>query len=654
MSDPPWGRRFPCQTLDLAHLAREGVQLLQLLALADKMERRQQHPRFVNVRVCEGVFSGASREGRDASKPRAMSLRPTSEVTVKASKTRAMSLRETSTKEGRDASKPRAMSPRPTSEDNADGLPSSCLQLPEVSRSGRSTSTREPSDSKKSTGSVSTTVRDDHSRGTSNFTRRLSFVDCSTEDLDQHFREEFGGADWFKNFWHGVLVQQPACRALSNRSLTNWVMIYTNWKVAAKWNGQPPESMNTYELQDWLSAPLARVLELVKVFDPTGFAKVNITKATQDHHRVRVAVIPLLAACLILSQTLTTRQKVDFLFRIFASDNKNSLSIHEFAALWVNLFRALGCAFGVREIPQPRCVAVAARKVFDQLETDDRLPKKNLEDFLSGKLMDPIGVPFSLVMQRFSVDANLIDPDSYVDESKRFRLSHNEPHGHPLEAYNLQDGDYLTRMEVVVSRDVFQFCRSIGDFELSHSDAEKVIGKPIPVNMWCSRMSRALEEVCGHEGSSAGHDLSTFLKKLCPRATATHLQMFKCWLQEYDQLQKQKVALERSKEVLAELYNYMVQPVMTERVKQGLISSFHAVDRSDDGRVNTLDLQTTMEVEKDTAKSMMKYFDTNGDGFVDIEEYIAAMCPEGQRLPPKVQDRIFDLLLSAEARKNSD
>jgi hypothetical protein len=39
------------------------------------------------------------------------------------------------------------------------------------------------------------------------------------------------GADWFKNFWHGVLVQQPACRALSNRSLTNWVMIYTNWKA---------------------------------------------------------------------------------------------------------------------------------------------------------------------------------------------------------------------------------------------------------------------------------------------------------------------------------------------------------------------------------------------------------------------------------------
>ena len=32
-------------------------------------------------------------------------------------------------------------------------------------------------------------------------------------------------------------------------------------------------------------------------------------------------------------------------------------------------------------------------------------------------------------------------------------------------------------------------------------------------------------------------------------------------------------ASRRSKEVLAELYNYMVQPAMTERVKQGLISS---------------------------------------------------------------------------------
>lgn len=538
----------------------------------------------------------------------------------------------------------------PASPDTADGLPSSCLQLPEVSRPSRSTSPRERSDSKKSTGSVSPTVREDPGRDASKFTRRLSFVDCSIEDLDQHFREEFGGADWFKNFWHGVLSQQPACRALSNRSLTNWVMLYTNWKVAAKWNGQPPEHMNTYELQDWLSAPLTRVLELVKLFDPTGYAKVNMTKATQDHNRVRVAVIPLLAACLIMSQTLTTRQKVDFLFGIFDSDNNNSLSIDEFAALWVNLFRGLGCALGVREIPPPRYVAVAARKVFEQLETDDRLPKKHLDDFLSGKLMDPVGVPFSLVMQRFSVDANLIDPDSYVDEGKRFRLSHKEPHGHPLEAYNLQDGDYLTRMEVVVARDVFQFCRSIGDFDLSHSDAEKVIGKPIPVDMWCSRMSRALEEVCGLEGG-AGYHFGTFLKKLCPKATATHLQMFKCWLQEYDQLQKQKVTLERSKETLAALENYILQPVITERVKQGLISSFAMVDRSDDGRVNTLELQTSMEVERDTAKSMKKYFDTNGDGFVDIEEYIAAMCPEGHRLPPKVQDRIFDLLLSAEVER---
>eukprot|EP00435_Cladocopium_sp_Y103_P075481 s436_g58.t1 len=600
-----------------------------------------------------------NQEGPDASKPRAMSLRPASngskdsaDVPVKASKTRAMSLREASSKEGHDASKPRATSLRPTSngsKDSADGVPASFLQLPEVARSGRSTM-RDRSDSKTSTGSVSS-VREDDGRDASKFTRRLSFVDCSIEDLDQHFQAEFGGAEFFKHFWHGVLTQQPACRALSNRSLTNWVMIYTNWKVAAKWNGQAPDYMNTYELQDWLSAPLTRVLELVKLFDPSGYAKVNVTKATQDYNRVRVAVIPLVSACLILSQTLTTRQKIDFLFAIFDSDDNNSLSIDEFAALWVNLFRGLGCAFGVRETPQPRIVALAARKVFEQLEIGDRLPKKNLEDFLSGKLMDPVGVPISLVMQRFSVDANLVDPDSYVDESKRYKLSHKEPHGHPLEAYNLQDSDYLTRMEVVVARDVFQFCRSVGDFELSHSDAEKAIGKPIPVNMWCSRMSRALEEACALEGSSACFDLGTFLKKLCPRATATHLQMFKCWLQEYDRLQKQKVALQRSKEVLAELYNYMLQPVMTERVKQGLISSFHVVDRRDEGRVNTLDLQATMEVEKDTAKSMMKYFDTNGDGFVDIEEYIAAMCPEGHRLPPKVQDRIFDLLLSAEVER---
>ena len=59
------------------------------------------------------------------------------------------------------------------------------------------------------------------------------------------------------NVWHNYL----SCHPFSS-------------KVATLLNSSKPPHFtprNTYELQDWLSAPLARVLELVKVFDPTGW-----------------------------------------------------------------------------------------------------------------------------------------------------------------------------------------------------------------------------------------------------------------------------------------------------------------------------------------------------------------------------------------------
>lgn len=46
-----------------------------------------------------------------------------------------------------------------------------------------------------------------------------------------------------------------------------------------------------------------------------------------------------------------------------------------------------------------------------------------------------------------------------------------------------------------------RYCSSIGDFGLSHRDAEKAIKKAMNVELWCSRMSRALEEANAVQGS---------------------------------------------------------------------------------------------------------------------------------------------------------
>lgn len=545
--------------------------------------------------------------------------------------------------EDRDVSKTRAMPPRQISQDSADGR----LGLPEVARFGRSTSAKEPSDSKVSSGSMNSIKEED-----GKFSRRLSFIDCSTEDLDDHFKVV--GADWFKHFWHGVLTLQPLCRALCNRSFANWVSIFNRWQAAGKWSGQGPDYMNTNELQEWLAAPLTRVVELAKLFDPSGYAKVSMTKASKDHNKVRVPVAPLISSCLIMSHTMSTRQKLQFLLGMFDLDDKDALSITEFASMWVSLVRGLGSMFGIKETPPPKSTAIVAKKIFEDLAVDEMLSKNMLEDLLSGKIISTLGLPFALVMQRFSVDSSMIDPDSYNEESKRFRLSHKKPMENPLESFPAFDTGFLTRMEVVTVRDVYQYCSSIGDFGLSHRDAEKAIKKAINVELWCSRMSRALEEANAVQGSGARFYLNIFLKKHCPKATMTHLHMFQRWLEDFDQLQEKKKTLERSKEVLLQLRQYNAMPIMTERIRQELIAGFNLVDRCDTGRICTLDLQASMEIERGMAKSMMKYFDINGDGSVDMEEYIAAMCPQGHRMPSQVEGRIFDLLLSAEVEMQED
>ncbi|CAK9039925.1 unnamed protein product [Durusdinium trenchii] len=536
-----------------------------------------------------------------------------------------------------------SMPPRQVSQDSAGVFHhSASLHLPEVSRSSE-LCTAERSSSRQSVSSV-TSEHDPRSK-------RLSFIDCSIDDLDELILAESEGADWFKDFWGTVLTQQPVCRALSNRSLVNWVAIYNRWQAAGKWTGQAPEYLNSYELQEWLAAPLTRVLELVKLFDPAGHGKVSMTKAPQDHYKVKVPVLPLMSACLVMSQTMSNRQKLRFLLGMFDLDDKGSLSMREFASMLENLLRGLGCLFKVKEIP--RTIATAARSIFEQFR-GGTVPMHELEMWFSGKTFHPFAVPFALLLQRFSADSQIIDPDSYNDDSRKFKLSHQKPVEEPLESFAVQDNAFLNRSEVVIAREVFQYCLSTGFFSLSHEDAEKGIGKPIDVDIWCKRMSRALEEANTIRGSGARFDFKTFLKKLCPKATNTHLHMFDCWLQEFDKLQEQKACLERTRQMSARFKEYRSQPMLSERMRNELKTSFNVVDRSDCGRVTTVDLQVCMEVERCTAKSMMRYFDVNGDGFVDLEEYIAAMCPPGYRMPSDVKDNIFDVLLSAQVSKEEE
>lgn len=497
-------------------------------------------------------------------------------------------------------------------------------------------------------------------------TRQLSFVAYTIDDVDHIIQsEKEGGVEWFRAFWHVVLVQTPACRMLTNRSLPNWVAIYNRWQATAKSNGGTPvDVMSASELQDWLAAPPTRVVEIVRLFDPKGYAKFNLMKTSSEHSKIRLPILPLVCACVMMSQTLTNRQKLRFLFGIFDKEDKDGLTEEEFISMLQNLLRGLACAFGMaiakEMLPTPSKVHEVAKQIFSRMRerappgeaSTSFLSSSALDHWILGHTFDPVALPFALFLERYSIDDDAVDPDLFQDEPKRFRLSHAKPVENPLEAIINVDPNYLSRFEVLTAREIFQYCQSISDFKLTHEEVERGVQKPISVEMWCGKLSRALEEMDSQRGTQVRSDLVGFLRKLCPKATPAHIRMYQSWLQEFDSGVELKKALDLGHTMLQIYQSYSKKPVMTDRIRNELDANFAKINRVQD-RITTADLKAAMEVGTHTAKSMMQYFDTNRDGFVDKDEYAAAMCPTDYRFRPAgaFVDEVFGVLIASEVAK---
>jgi len=498
--------------------------------------------------------------------------------------------------------------------------------------------------------------------------RQLSFVSYTIDDVDRVIQAEEEGMDWFRHLWHVVLVQPPSCRILAHRSLPNWVAIFNRWQASAKNNdGVPLEFMGSFELQDLLSSPATRVQEIVRLFDPKGHAKLHLMKTQHEHSKVRVAVKPLIAACVMMSQTLTNRQKLRFLFGMFDLTDKGGLSEDEYAVMMQTLFRGLAAAFGMalakELLPTASKLQEVAKKVFARIrrrapssagELPEFLPNSLLDDWHLGKTFDPFALPFAFFVERFSIDHDAVDPDMFNEEAKMFKLSHSKPVDTPLEAIIVStDSNYLSRFEVCMARQIYEYCHATGCFTLSHDELEQGIKKSIDVELWCGRLSRAMEEIDSLRGTGGRCDLNGFLKRLCPKATLAHIRMYHSWLEEYDQMQAERARLERAQEVLSVFRAYCAKPVITERIKNELSLDFAKMDRNGNDRISTADLRAAMEVGTRTAKSMMQYFDTDGDGVVDHDEYLVAMCPAEYRMRAgdAYVDDIFGVLISSEVAR---
>lgn len=476
--------------------------------------------------------------------------------------------------------------------------------------------------------------------------RQLSFVDVTIDDLKQLMEEEMPGLDWMEKFWNRALTAPPASRTLGFRTLANWVGVFNRWQAMGGWKpGQAPSFVNAMEMQELMQIPMPRVLEFVKLFDPPGYERVSLARSPAEYAKVKMPMHAFLTACIILSQTISKKQKIRFLLGVFDEDDSLTIEEEEFSAHLQALFAGLSAIFCIKGARPRARIEPLAKQMFSRMsdhtaENSTSLPFSLVEEWLHGDLDDPLATTFALLLQRFAPAGMEDDPEQFEDEDRKFRLSHTSPVDPPLETAAALDASFLNRYEVVLAEAIYNRCLYNSCFEMPHKEAEMAINREIEPAFWIEKLHPALHEMDTIRGHGVKLTLTTFFKKLCPRAGARHLRMFHNWLKENEELEELKVSYVQSQQRLKQFDQYLAAPKLPSRIRQELVAGWQ------DHLSSTL----RTDVEDDGAKEA----DSKGVMELEKEEYVAKFCPAGFRAHaghPVVDQVLREMLAGKVARQ---
>lgn len=202
---------------------------------------------------------------------------------------------------------------------------------------------------------------------------------------------------------------------------------------------------------------------------------------------------------------------------------------------------------------------------------------EHLERWLLGETGDPLAIPFALFLERHSGSSGSgDDPEFFLPEEKKFRLSHRCLVDPPMELALALDASFLQRSEMQVIREIFRHCESRHCFDISHLKAERVTRLEINPNLWCNKLARALEQVEIHRQNGRKISMEMFLRQLCPRAEAHHLLMFQSWMREVEDKEKLQERIARCREVLDTFEEYQSLPLLDQAEKVNLLKDSYS------------------------------------------------------------------------------
>jgi hypothetical protein len=268
------------------------------------------------------------------------------------------------------------------------------------------------------------------------------------------------------------------------------------------------------------------------------------------------------------------------------------------------------------------------------------LKYKVIEDWCFGVFRDVSALPYELLFRRFCPKRFGDDIVDEFDECiSHLKLSHSASVPVPKSDTNIRKEDLLSRGDVLIVRDVFQFSVSRNTFRIELKDICKEMNLHLDRSLH-TRLESAL--IKASEAGKASANLQQFFGYVCPISQAKHWRMFESWCTEYDALMEQDTSntqeLGRAVDVFLENdKKEMLPPDYVAKLRE----QFNRLDADQDGRVEAGDVKREWAhlggSEADSAHSILEKWGLDEeDASVDLVQFVQLMCPEEYR-PPEME-----------------
>ncbi|CAJ1397358.1 unnamed protein product [Effrenium voratum] len=176
--------------------------------------------------------------------------------------------------------------------------------------------------------------------------RSLSFVDLTLQDIQVAILAEDPNWNFQTDFWQAVLLgaAAPEFRCMQNRTLGFWAKSFSRWQDLRK-QQELDQRCTVAQLEKvFLGFARPRCLELGKLFG-------GLRTLSQVTEKTSVWLPELFTAGVLMSEIISSTNKLHFVLGLVDADGKKSLSEKEFGSFVAHFIRGLCGAFGLNSVP---------------------------------------------------------------------------------------------------------------------------------------------------------------------------------------------------------------------------------------------------------------------------------------------------------------